>query len=126
MTFRIRKLVGTAILAAVTMTGARAQAPVPDGPRYVIAYLEVMPTAANEGAALAREMRDAMRREAGSLRGEALQRIGRPNQIVILSAWKDQAALDAHAKVNATRAPLPDSLRAPGGSREDYEYNKTR
>jgi quinol monooxygenase YgiN len=71
---------------------------VPDGPRYVVTYLEVMPRAAAEGAALAREMRDAMRAEGGNLRGEAVQRIGQPNQFVILSAWKDQPALDAHAK----------------------------
>jgi len=117
MTVPIRKLVGTAILAAMMTTGGRAQAPVPGGPRYVIAYLEVMPTAANEGAALAREMRDAMRREAGNLRGEALQRIGRPNQLVILSAWKDQAALDAHAKAGPTaRLTLTPTLFAATAS----------
>jgi quinol monooxygenase YgiN len=110
MTVPIRNLVGTAILAAVTMTEARAQAPVPDGPRYAIAYLEVMPTGATEGATVAREMRDAMRRDAGNMRGEALQRIGRPNQFVILSAWKDQASLDAHAKAAPT-AQLDDKLK---------------
>jgi quinol monooxygenase YgiN len=106
----IRKLVGTAILAAMAMTGARAQTPAPDGPRYVITYLEVMPTATADGAALAREMRDAMRREVGNLRGEALQRIGRTNQFVLLTAWKDQAALDAHAKLAPT-ARMDDKLK---------------
>ena len=38
----------------------------------------------------------------------------------------DQAALDVHAKVNLTRAPMPPGLRAEGGSREDYQYNLTR
>ena len=126
MTVPIRKLVGTAILAAMMTTGGRAQAPVADGPRYVIAYLEVMPTAATEGAALAREMRDAMRREAGNLRAEAAQRIGRPNQFVILSAWKDQAALDAHAKAGPT-APLDDKLKrienAPADARVTFPWS---
>lgn len=110
MTAPIRTLVGAAILAGMTVTAVRAQAPVPDGPRYTITYLEVMPTATREGAALAREMRDAMGREAGNLRREALQRIGRPNQFVILATWKDQAALDAHAK-GTTTAQLDDKLK---------------
>src|SRR6202051_3487527 len=126
MTVPIRKLVGTAILAAMMTTGGRAQAPVPDGPRYLIAYLEVMPTAANEGAALARKMRDAMRRETGNLRSEALQRIGRPHQLVILSAWKDPAALDAHAKAGPT-APLDDKLKrienAPADARVTFPWS---
>jgi len=111
MTICIRNLAGAVIIAAMVMTAARAQAPVPDGPRYVITYLEVMPTAAADGATLAREMRDAMRREAGNLRSEALQRIGRTNQFVILATWKDQAALDAHAKAAPT-AQLDDKLKS--------------
>jgi hypothetical protein len=35
-------------------------------------------------------------------------------------------ALDVHAKVNLTRAPMPPGLRAEGSSREDYQYNLTR
>jgi quinol monooxygenase YgiN len=110
MTLSIRKLAGAAILAGMMMTAARAQAPVPDGPRYVITYLEVMPTAATEGAALAREMREATRREPGNLRSEALQRIGRSNQFVLLATWKDQAALDAHANLAPT-ARFDDKLK---------------
>jgi quinol monooxygenase YgiN len=44
----------------------------------------------------------------------------------LLELWTDQAALDVHAKVNETRAPLPPGLRAEGGSREDYSYNRVR
>ena len=49
-----------------------------------------------------------------------------PDKLVLLELWKDQAALDAHSKMNATRAPLPSGLRGAGGGREDYEYNRTR
>ena len=123
MTAPIRTLVGAAFLAGMTVTAVHAQAPVPDGPRYTITYLEVMPTATREGAALAREMRDAMGREAGNLRREALQRIGWPNQFVILAAWKHQAALDAHAK-GTTTAQLDDKLKrienAPADTRVTF------
>jgi quinol monooxygenase YgiN len=106
----IRTLLGVTMLVGTTMSAGHAQAPVPDGPRYTITYLEVMPTAEREGAAIVRDMRDALRRATGNLRGEALQRIGRSNQFVILAAWKDQAALDAHAKAE-TSARLDDKLK---------------
>ena len=38
----------------------------------------------------------------------------------------EQAALEAHAKLNQSRPPLPDGLRSGAGAREDYEYNRTR
>ena len=105
MTAMIRTLAGAAMFAGLAMTAAHGQAappPVPDGPRYVVTYLEVMPSAVAAGTALAREMRDAIRAEPGNLRGEVVQRIGQPNQFVLLSAWKDQPALDAHAKSDKT------------------------
>jgi hypothetical protein len=40
--------------------------------------------------------------------------------------WKDQGALDAHAKLQAQRPPLPEGLRLGAGEREDYTYNRTR
>ena len=39
---------------------------------------------------------------------------------------KDKAALDVHAKANATRPPLPAELRVGTTEREDYQYNRTR
>ncbi len=112
MTGMIRALAGAAIFAGLSMTAANGQAapPVPDGPRYVVTYLEVMPSATAAGTTLARDMRDAMRAEAGNLRGEAVQRIGQTNQFVILTAWKDQQALDAHAK-SAKTAELFDKFK---------------
>ncbi|HEY1544860.1 MAG TPA: antibiotic biosynthesis monooxygenase [Xanthobacteraceae bacterium] len=112
MTAVIRTLAGATIVAGLSISAATGQAPppVPDGPRYVVTYLEVMPRAAAEGAALARAMRDAIRAEAGHLRGEAVQRIGQTNQFVILAAWKDQQALDAHAK-SAKSAELLEKFK---------------
>jgi hypothetical protein len=48
---------------------------------------------------------------------------------VLLELWADQAALEVHAQVNASRPPNPAmaDLRAEGVmGREDYEYNRTR
>ena len=65
--------------------------------------------------------------EPGCEQFEIFQSALNPDKLTLLELWTDQAALDAHSKLNATRAPLPSGLRSdkPGG-REDYEYNKTR
>ena len=49
-----------------------------------------------------------------------------PDKLALLERWSDQAALDAHAKLNATRPGLRPELRVSSGEREDYEYNRTR
>lgn len=85
--------------------------------------------APGKGAALLAEYRkrctDVMQ-EPGCEQFEVFQSALDPDKLVLLELWKDQAALDVHAKVNTTRAPLPDGLRAGAGAREDYQYNRTR
>ncbi|MFI4976136.1 MAG: putative quinol monooxygenase [Caulobacterales bacterium] len=65
--------------------------------------------------------------EPGCEQFEVFQSALNPDKLVLLELWSDQAALDAHAKLNATRAPLPSGLRSgTAGEREDYQYNRTR
>jgi quinol monooxygenase YgiN len=64
--------------------------------------------------------------EPGCLQFEVFQSALDPDKLTLLELWEDEAALEAHGKMNATRAPLPAGLRGAGGSREDYVYNKTR
>ena len=64
--------------------------------------------------------------EPGCEQFEVFQSVLDPYRLTLLELWKDQAALDVHAKVNATRAPMPPGLRAGAGQREDYEYKLTR
>ena len=109
-------LLGAAIFASMTMTAQAQPAPpapppVPDGPRYVVTYVEVMPTAKDEGAALVRQFRDAGRKEAGNLRLEAARRLGFPNQFVILEAWKERSGADHD----------PDVLRRPAFERRTID-----
>lgn len=70
-----------------------------------------MPTAIAAAANLVRQFRKASRAESGNLRADALQRIAQTNQFVLLEAWKDQAALDAHTKAAAT-AQFRDKIKA--------------
>lgn len=65
-------------------------------------------------------------KEPGCEQFEIFQSGVNPDKLVILERWVDQAALDVHSKVNATRAPLPAELRVGVTEREDYAYNRTR
>jgi len=85
-----------------------------------------------KGAELARAMADrcpAVQQEPGCQQFEIFQSALNPDKLVVLELWDDQAALDTHARLNATRPPhatLAD-LRADGiRPREDYTYNRTR
>jgi len=105
-----------AVSFGIMVPAAHAQAPAPpppppDGPRYIVTYLEVMPTSRANAATLVRQFRDATRKEAGNLRAEALQRIGHLHQFVLLEAWKDQAAAETHAKAAST-AQFRDKIKA--------------
>ena len=65
-------------------------------------------------------------KEPGCEQFEIFQGVADPDRLLLVERWKDQAALDAHAKLNATRPPLRPDLRAGNGEREDYTYNRTR
>jgi quinol monooxygenase YgiN len=65
-------------------------------------------------------------KEPGCEQFEIFQGVADPDRLTLLERWADQAALDAHAKLNSTRPPLRPDLRAGAGEREDYTYHRTR
>ena len=73
-------------------------------PFYIVTYVEVDPTAAAKARELISEHSAASKKDAGNLRYEALQRIGRKNHFIIFEAWSDQDARNAHAKAAHTMA----------------------
>jgi quinol monooxygenase YgiN len=81
---------------------AMAQAPA-GGTAYVVSYIEVVPSAQREAAGLLEDVAKASRKEAGNQRYDILQRIDRKNQFVILEAWADQKAAEAHAGGSALK-----------------------
>jgi quinol monooxygenase YgiN len=87
------------LIAAATMAVApvaMAQAPA-EGTAYVVTYIEVVPSAEREAAGLLKQVAAASRKEAGNQRYDILQRLDRKNQFVILEAWSDLKAAEAHA-----------------------------
>jgi quinol monooxygenase YgiN len=79
---------------AMTMLGSPA-ALAQNTTFYTATYIEVGPVLAKIGATTLRAYRDTARKDAVSL--EVFQRMDRPNQFVVLGAWTDQKAYEAHA-----------------------------
>jgi len=114
----MRTLLLCALMLAPT-AGALAQA---TSPLYVVTYLELRPEAAAQGAALLRDHRQATRRDDGNLRAEALRHATRAGQFVFLSAWRDQAAYDAHA-ASARAKQVREQLQALRNSPADDRFH---
>jgi quinol monooxygenase YgiN len=94
---RLLFLVMLAMAVMPTALTTQAAAEEADRTAYMVTYLEVTPASKGQAATLLKQLAAASRQDAGLVRFEALQRTAPSNQFVILEAWKDQAALDAHA-----------------------------
>lgn len=106
-------LFSLAILSPGLMPAAHADDP---GTAYVVTYFETMPTFTGQTRNLMRPFFVATRKEPGYARMEILQRIGQPDQFVILEAWKDKDAQAAHAAAAHTKSfrdKLQPLLRGP-------------
>jgi quinol monooxygenase YgiN len=104
-------IIGLFIATAALLPSAHAQG----GAVYVATYVEVMPNAVVPGIALLKQYRDASSKDDGNLRAVALAEIERPNRFVVVEAWRDKAALEAHnenAAALEVRLKFRDKLKA--------------
>jgi quinol monooxygenase YgiN len=90
------------MLAAAAALPAQAQAPAA-GPAVVVTYIEVTTSGTTETAALLKSLAGASRKEAGNLRYEVLQEVGRTSRFAILEAWSDGKAFESHGGSAAMR-----------------------
>jgi len=96
MTWREAMICLLAVVSAlVPGASARAQSPA-GGEVYLVAYVDVLPSARTGMVAALKQYRAASGRESGDARIDAFEQIGRPGHFVVLERWKDQATLDAH------------------------------
>jgi quinol monooxygenase YgiN len=109
---------GLCIAAAALVPSAHAQS----SAVYVVTYVEVMPDAVAPGVALLKQYRDASVKEDGNLRTAALQEVDRPNRFVIVEAWRDKAAFDAHGQSRST-ATFHDKLTPIADAPSDQRVN---
>jgi quinol monooxygenase YgiN len=85
------------VLLAMAIMPLTASAQEAGSAAYLVTYIEVAPASNGDTAALLRQLAATSRQDAGLLRLEILQRTAPSNQFVILQAWKDEQALNAHA-----------------------------
>jgi quinol monooxygenase YgiN len=130
MMFRDRAaLVLPALLCLYTVNSV-AQAPaaalpaVPAdvSPLFVVTYVETRPSARDEASALLKSYRDTSRASAGNLRAVVVRSSGRPGQFVIVAAWKDKSAWDAHMAAAGTK-DIRDKLNALRNAPADDRFH---
>jgi quinol monooxygenase YgiN len=95
----------------------------------LVINMKAVPGKGSELLKLMEERCVEVRKEPGCEQFEVFQSANDSDKLCLLELWADQAALDTHAALNANRPPNPAmaELRADGpGTREDYEYNRTR
>jgi quinol monooxygenase YgiN len=114
---RLRARVGWGSLAASSLAIATAVAVAPAlraqtgaDAVYAVTYLDVGAGAAPQGIELIKKYRDQSRREAWNLEFTILQETSRPNRLVIMEGWRDQAAFEAHDK-GAAKAEFEGALK---------------
>ena len=92
----------------------------------LVVTITAAPGKGSELAQVFRQRCAEVMQEPGCEQFEVFQSVSDPDKMVLLELWKDQAALDAHAKLQAQRPSLPEGLRLGAGEREDYTHNRTR
>jgi quinol monooxygenase YgiN len=115
-------LLGFSAIHAVAQTPAAAPPPVPAdvSPLYVVTYVELKPTQNSEGAAVLKTWRDAQRKAEGNQRAEVVRHATRPGQFVVLAAWKNKAAFDAHV---VAAQPFRDRLHSLRNAPADDRFH---
>jgi quinol monooxygenase YgiN len=113
-------------LVAAVVPAATQAAPATPPPVYVIAYADVLASAAPRAATVLKEYRDASRGEPGVLGIEVFSQRGRPSGFAIIEIWRDGPAFEAHdaaaAFLNLSRELKPIQL-APLDVRRHTAYS---
>src|SRR5690349_3088109 len=87
----------TAALPAYAQAPAQPAAAAPAA-TYAVTFVETGAPSAPRAAAALRKFAAASRKEAGNSAFLVLRERGRPGRFVIVEAWRDPAALEAHEK----------------------------
>jgi quinol monooxygenase YgiN len=90
---------------------------------YAVSYVEVTPSSRVTAVAALRQYRDASRHQAGCVRHELFEQVGRPGHFAVVETWRDQKAFDRREA--ATRRHLLETLQALRVSGYDERPYKT-
>ena len=115
------------VAVVVALAGLRAQAPA-ETAVYAVAYVDVMPSGRAAAVAALKAYREASAKDAGHIRIDVFDQVGRPAHFVIVEAWRDQAAFDVHAGSAATKQfqQAIDKIRVSGYDQRPYKSSQRR
>jgi quinol monooxygenase YgiN len=88
-------VIRAAALAVVLLGGAAARA-ADEAPVFDVQYVDVAPRAQAKVSAILVQARLQARKTDGNLGFQAYTELGRPGRFAVVSAWRDQKALDAY------------------------------
>jgi len=90
---------------------------------HVVTHVDVTPPNKDNAIAALQQLAEPSRKEAGSLRYEALQQVSRPNHSTLVETWRDMKALEAH-EAAAHTVKFRDVLHPWSGSLFDQRLYK--
>jgi quinol monooxygenase YgiN len=96
---------------------------VPDTAAWAVAYVEVLPASRAAAVAALEAYRDASRKDGGFVRLELFEQVGRPGHFVVVEAWAEAKALEAHGTTAHSRrlADTLQPLRVSGYDQRPYK-----
>ena len=102
----LRAVASAALLATVSFAAQAQnnQIPIIDGPTYVMTYVEVIPSAANQAIASLKDYRDATRKEEGAELVDLYEEEGQSHRFVVSEIWRNRGAVRAHGNSVASAA----------------------
>jgi quinol monooxygenase YgiN len=115
-----------AVLAQPVPSQPVPSQPVPSQPVYIVAYVDVLASAAPRAAAVLTRYRAAIRGEPGALRIDLYSQKGRASGFAIVEVWRDGAAYDTHLKsaaIERLRRDLQPLQLAPMDARIQTAYS---
>lgn len=93
---------------------------------YVLTHVDVIPTFKDQTIGLVKELSADSRKEPGVVRFDVLQQGNRANHMFLVEAWRDRAALDAHAVAEPTREFRAKLLPFEGALYDERIYEPIR
>jgi len=91
------------ILLSIMILGSQAPA---NTAVYTVSYLDIMPASKAAAVAAFKQYRDSSRKDAGYIRFEFFEQVGRPGHFAIIETFSDQKAMDAHQMAAHTKQLL--------------------
>ena len=73
-------------------------------PLYVVTHVDVMPKFTADGRELLLQFAADSRKDAGAVRIEVFEELGRPNHSTVVEVWESRKAYDDHLGADHTRA----------------------